>query len=119
MKMKEETSRTAVAAPCDIYEENGKIILLFDMPGVSREGLSIHVENDELRIEGRRAREEARNGDYLVREIHDRDFYQAYSLDSTIDKNAIEAALTNGQLKVTLSIKESEKPRKIQVKTAE
>ena len=114
MKTKETANSRVVAAPCDIFEENGRIILRIDMPGVTKEGLSVHIEDDELRIEGKRLREDVK-GTYLIREIPDCDFAQAYTLDSTIDKNAIQAVLENGQLLVTLSIKESEKPRTIAV----
>ena len=117
MKAKDDMKRRTVTAPCDIFEADGKIVLRIDMPGVTKEQLSVHVEDDELRIEGRRARGESSGGTYLIREIPDCDFVQAYTLDSTIDRDSIHAALVNGQLKVTLSVKESEKPRKIEVKT--
>ncbi|MBN2351043.1 MAG: Hsp20/alpha crystallin family protein [Spirochaetales bacterium] len=107
--------RKTTAAPCDIFEEGGKIMLRLDMPGVTKESLSIHVENDELQISGKRDAVAAGAGRYLVREIPDRDFYQAYTLDATIDRDKIEAELVNGQLIIALSLKESEKPRKIEV----
>jgi len=110
-----KTMRKTMTAPCDIYEDGGKIVLRLDMPGVTKENLSIHVENDELQISAKRESAPAGAGRYLVREIPDRDLYQAYTLDSTIDRNLIEAELVNGQLVIALSLKESEKPRKIEV----
>ncbi len=109
--------KRTMTAPCDIFEENGKIVMRLDMPGVDKNGLSVHVENDELQITGRRNGMDPSGARWLVREIPDRDYYQAYTLDSTIDRNKIEAELVKGQLVVTLSVKESEKPRKIEVLT--
>jgi HSP20 family protein len=111
----QQTARKTMTAPCDIYEEDGKIVMRIDMPGVTKDGLSVHVENDELQISGRRNGPDPGGARYLVREIPDRDFYQAYTLDSTIDRDKIQAELVKGQLILTLSIKESEKPRKIEV----
>ena len=110
-----KTMRKTMAAPCDIFEDGGKIMLRLDMPGVTKENLYIHVESDELQISATRDNAAAGVGRYLVREIPDRDFYQAYTLDSTIDRNKIEAELVNGRLIIALSLKESEKPRKIEV----
>jgi len=111
----QQKARKTMAGACDIFEEQGQILLRIDMPGVTRENLAVHVENDELQISGKRSPFPGGSGRYLVREIPDRDFYQAYTLDSTIDRNAIEAHLAKGQLIVTLSLKESEKPRKIDI----
>ena len=113
--MADTTRRKAIPACCDIYEEDGKILLTLEMPGVTKEGLEIHTEGDELTISGRRdaAKQE---GKYLTREIRDTDYFQKYTIDNTIDRDKIDAVLKNGILTVTLSIKESEKPRQITVK---
>jgi HSP20 family protein len=118
MKNMETNGRLYMTSPCDIVEEEGKILLRLDMPGVTRDNLTIRVENDELLIEGRRRNPDARDVHYLIRETSDRDFRQVFTLDSTIDRNAIDAKLENGQLILTLSLKESEKPRKIEIKTS-
>lgn len=107
--------RKTMTAPCDIFEEQGRIVLRIDMPGVEKGNLDVHVENDELRISGKRTNAGTGEGRSLIREIPDRDYLQAYTLDATIDRSRIEAELVKGQLIVKLSIKESEKPRKIEI----
>jgi len=114
--MAETTRRKAIPACCDIFEEDGKIILSLEMPGVTRENLEISTEGDELTISGRRDREKVPEGKYLTREIRDADYFQKYTIDSTIDREKIDAVFKNGILKVTLNLKESEKPRQITVK---
>jgi len=114
-QQEEKTMRKTMTAPCDIFEDQGKIILRIDMPGVTKENLTLRVENDELRITGKRAAPENSDGRRLIREIPDRDFFQAYTLDSTIDRGNIQAELVKGQLLITLSVKESEKPRRIDI----
>lgn len=120
MKAEElETKRKRITAPCDIVEEDGKIKITLDMPGVTRENLTVHIENDELQITGKRDNPGDKKAKHLVKEIPDADFYQAYTVDQTIDREKIEAVLSKGQLHLTLSIRESEKPRKIQVTSRE
>ncbi len=66
-------ARKTLPAYCDVYEEDGDIILRLEMPGVSREHLDIKVEGNELKISGKREPrdEKAR---YLMKEIYDADF---------------------------------------------
>jgi HSP20 family protein len=85
------------------------------MPGVTKEGLEINVENNQLEIFGKR-KESKVEGKYILRERQFGDFYQIYTIDETIDRNKIEASLENGNLLVTLHIKEAEKPTKVKVK---
>ena len=97
-------------------DEDGSIRLRLEMPGVSSDGLEIEMENRELRITGRR-RTQAPEGEYLLRERRDGSFYRAFTVDDTIDPDKVEATIEAGVLTVTLHRKESEKPRKITVKT--
>lgn len=99
---------------CDITDEEGKISVRVEMPGVSREDLEIRVDGDKLIIHGRK-KAAGGNGTYLLREIRDGDFLQEFTIDDTIDRNSINAVLENGVLHLTLGIKESEKPRKIEI----
>jgi HSP20 family protein len=95
---------------------DGNIVLRLEMPGVSRENLSIGLEPSELSIVGRRP--EARGeGEFLVRERPRGSFRQAYTLDDTIDPAKIDAVLEGGILTLTLHRKEAVKPRRITVRT--
>jgi HSP20 family protein len=101
-------------APCDIYKEGDKVVLRMEMPGVNKEGLSISIDDDLLVIEGRKELEDIQ-GEYRVREIKEGNFYHEFTLDDTIDRKDIDAAMDCGILTLTLKMKESEKPRTIKV----
>ena len=108
-------SRQTVQSCCDVFEKDGAITLRLEMPGVTKEGLSINIDGDRLEIRGRRDIAAKGQGTYLVREIRDADFYQVYTIDETIDRNRIDASMKNGVLLLKLTKKESEKPRRIQI----
>ena len=99
-----------------VHEADGKVIVELEMPGVTKDGLEIKIENNELHILGKRE-PMAKEGEYLIKERRDGDFYRVFTLDNTIDQDKIEASLNNGLLTITLGLKESEKPKLITVKT--
>jgi HSP20 family protein len=98
----------------NICTNQDEVLLSLEMPGVEKQDLELHIENNELSIIGRRKQQEA--GRYLIRERVQGDFRAVYTLDETIDQEKVDAVLENGVLTVTLHIKESVKPRKIQIK---
>jgi HSP20 family protein len=102
---------------CFICEEQeGVVTLKLEMPGVGKDQLDIDVDGNELQITGKR---EAGGGEgtYFMRERPSGTFRQVYTLDDTIDRSKIEASLEGGVLTLTLHRRESEKPRKITIKT--
>lgn len=99
-----------------IVEEKGGITLRLEMPGVKNEDIEIMMEGNELRVYGKRTIPEEK-GEYLLRERALGDFFQSYTIDNTINRDKINACMENGILTLTLEIKESEKPRKIPIKT--
>ena len=93
--------------------QDGRIRVVLEMPGVSHDGLDVRVENNELRIIGRRPRDT--EGKQILRERDHGDFLMTYTLDETVDASRIDAVLEKGILKLTLDVKEEVKPRTIQV----
>lgn len=116
MERNEElTNRRTVNPLSEIREENGKIILKVEMPGVPKDDIQISIENDQLRIFGAR-QEEKVEGTYLLRERNCGDFEKIYTIDDSIDRDSVDAKMENGVLQVSLSLKEEVKPRKIEIK---
>ena len=113
---KEQHTRKTIPAVCDIYHEEGSVTMTMEMPGVTKESLEIKVDNDLLIIDGKRSNFPS-DGEYLVKEIVDCDFYQEYTIDDTIDRDKIDAKIQNGIVTLSLGIKESAKPRTIEIKT--
>ena len=112
----EGKNRRVMSPVADICEAGGKVILRLEMPGVSKENLNVKIENDELIIEGKRESTDSK-GRFIIRERRNADFARRYTLDDTIDRDKVEAVMKNGVLHLTLHLKESSKPKKIEVKT--
>jgi HSP20 family protein len=110
-----ETRRPLVRPGCTVCETgDGRIQVKVEMPGVRQESLEVRIEGNELRVLGRRDDQEGFA--YLVRERRPGDFFQAWTLDETIDQSKVEAVLRNGVLTLTLDLKEQVKPRTIEIR---
>lgn len=109
-----ETRKETCLATCDICHDKEKVILNLEMPGVPKENLDIKVDGDLLVVHGAKATPRL-EGDFRVREISNRDYHHEFTIDDTINRESITASTDNGIVTITLGIKESEKPRKIEI----
>ncbi len=111
-----EQGRRCINPLSEIREEDGKVLLRIEMPGVAKEDLNIQLTNDELHIAATRSDSIEEEGEYLLRERPCADYDKVFTIDDTIDREKVEASMENGILYLTLYIKESVKPKKIEVK---
>jgi len=101
----------------DIIEEESRLVLLADMPGVTAEGVDIHYERGQLTIHGRVAPRQNPDTDYLLQEYGVGDFHRRFEIGEGIDANGIEAELRDGVLRLHLPKTQEVLPRRIAVKT--
>lgn len=100
---------------CSVFEEDGKVRLTVEMPGVNKEGLEVSVEKNELVISGR-GKEPKTEGSYLIRERRTGQYRKRFIIDETIDREKIEASMADGVLTLVLNTKEAAKPRRIEIR---
>jgi HSP20 family molecular chaperone IbpA len=109
------SQRPAVAAKVDVYENAKEILLVADLPGVSKDDLTIQVDADTLTVEGRRSA--AVSGSLVAAEYRPFDFRRTFTVPPGIDREKIEAELQAGVLRLHLPKEERVQPRKIPVRT--
>ena len=100
--------------PANIREEHDAYLLELEMPGVSKSGIEVTVEHNELTIVGHRSDTEPQ-GEVVYRESRHGDYRRTFEIDASIDTAKIAAKMEQGILKLTLPKAESLKPRKITV----
>ena len=103
-----------VSPAVNILENKDGYVIEAEMPGVNKDGLEITVEDNELTILGRRAKN-GFNGDTLYRESVEADYRRSFELDPVIDADKIEAKVEQGLLTIRLPKSEQARPRKIVV----
>ena len=104
----------SVVPQVNIVETKDSFLLEAEMPGVSKEGLQVLLEGNELTIVGRR-QTGVPGATPLYRESSPRDFRREFVLDPSIDTSKLTATIEQGLLTLTLPKTEKVKPRKIQV----
>ena len=100
----------------DIFESEGNITVLADMPGVASDGVTIDLENNELKIMGEVEEQGSVKERYLLREYNTGRFHRHFTLSDRIDQNKITASMKDGVLRLVLPKAETAKPRRIEVK---
>jgi HSP20 family molecular chaperone IbpA len=102
-----------VTPPVDIYETDKAHVVLMDVPGATREGLDIFVEQNQLTVRARVSHEERPK--VAHREFRLRDYYRVFTLVDEIDTGRISASLNDGVLRVELPKSARAQARRITV----
>ena len=105
--------------PVDIYEDEKKVVIKLEVPGIEEKDLDVRVENNTLTIRGERkfeAEEKEENFHRIERSYGT--FYRAFTLPTTVDAEHVEAKYSAGVLKVELKKKVEAQPKQIKVNVA-
>ena len=112
----ERTRASRVYAPkVDIYSDELGIAILADMPGVDENNVDILLEKDVLTISGFVTADEPEGYDLSYGEYGIGDFRRSFTLMEEIDRDSIEASISNGVLRVYLPKAPEAQARKIAV----
>ena len=101
----------------DVYEDEQKLLLKFEVPGIRPEDLDIRVEGRMLTVRGQRKWESGQKEENYHRiERRFGSFVRTFTLPSTVDAENVQAESEHGVLQLTLNKKPEAKPKQIQVK---
>ncbi len=103
----------------DIYETPETILLVMDMPGVCSDCSHVNIVDDELVVTGHVTHGEDEDNYVLYREYDVGHYHRHFGLPETVDRNGIEAVISNGVLTVSMPKVEKVRPRRIPIKYAE
>jgi HSP20 family protein len=84
----------------DLEEEDDTYVLRVEVPGMSRDDLEVHLEGDQLVIEGERREENKRRR--RMSEIYYGHVYRTMTLPQDADPEGIKTRLRRGVLEVTI-----------------
>ncbi len=100
----------------DVYEDEKKVILKLEVPGIAEKDLDVSVENNTLTVKGERkfaAEEKEENFHRIERRYGS--FYRAFTLPTTVDTESIDAKYDAGVLRLELKKKPEAQPKQIKV----
>jgi HSP20 family protein len=103
----------------NVWTNEDGAVLTAELPGMNPDDLEISVVNETLTLSGNRVGDEVpENVKYHRQERRSGQFTRTFQLPFTVEVEQVEAVFKNGVLHLSLPRAESEKPRKIAVKTA-
>jgi HSP20 family protein len=107
---------TPLTPPVDIAEDAEGIRLTADMPGVSKDHVSIGVEGDTLTIEGVVTLGETAQLQPVYQEVGVAQYRRSFVLSRDLDTERIQAQMRNGVLTLRVPKREEARPRRIEVR---
>jgi HSP20 family protein len=110
--------RDAVRPPVDVHEDEQRITLRADLPGVASSGLHVAVDGNVLTIEAEASLETAKDMKVAYAEARSPYYVREFTLSNELDTGAIQAELRDGVLTLNIPKREHAKPRKIDVQAS-
>jgi HSP20 family protein len=114
---REETlNNTSFAPPVDVYEDEHRVHLKIEVPGVDEKDIDVRIENNVLTVHGERKFEKEEKQENFRRvERQYGSFTRTFTLPTTVDAEKVAASYDKGILKIALPKKAEAKPKQIKV----
>jgi len=114
---KTPNAESVLRPPVDIYETGEGIVLHADMPGVSKERLSLRVEGNNLLVEGSIGIAPQEQMTALYADVRSTLYRRSFALSQELEADKIDANLKDGLLTVRIPKRAELRPRRIEVKS--
>jgi HSP20 family protein len=112
----ESLTSTSFAPAVDVYEDEHKVSLKIEVPGIDEKNIDVRVENNTLTVSGeRKIEKEEKEENYRRVERQYGSFVRTFTLPPTVDTEHVTANYDKGVLNVTLPKKAEAKPKQIKV----
>ena len=111
----QELDTRALVPLVDVSEDASGITLTADLPGASRETLSLNVDGDTLTIEAPISLDAPAELQAVYAEVRSGRYRRSFTLSRELDSQRIDATLKDGVLTLRLPKLEQARPRRIEV----
>ncbi len=106
----------AWSPPVDIYETDEALIMKAELPGFSKEDISIELKENTLIMRGeRRRQDEVKEGNYHRMERVYGAFQRSFLLPTTVEQDKVKASYKDGILELHLPKVPAAQPKRIAV----
>lgn len=102
--------------PVDIYETDDALVLEVELPGVSKDEVSVELHEHTLTLSGERTRKPSvKGGHYYREEGRYGAFQRAFRLPTSVDQAKVQATCKDGVLALRLPKREAARPQGIPI----
>jgi HSP20 family molecular chaperone IbpA len=99
----------------DIFETESAMTVILEMPGVEKKDVSVALEEDVLRVEGKIDYSKYEGMQPVYTEYNVGHYARGFTLSGRFDREAITAQLEDGVLTLTLPKAKEAMPRRIAI----
>lgn len=97
-------------------EKDGKYILTAELPGISREDVSVSIDKGVITLTGKKESErEEKGAEYYLKETRYGSFTRSFRLPGEVNEETVDAVYKDGVLTVVMEKTEESKTKKIEV----
>ncbi len=114
----QSTVENTLLPPVDVIEDSAGITLLADLPGVSKDKLTLQLEKNRLTIEGDVGIDLPQEMQSTHAEVRLPRYRRVFTLSSELDSEKASAELKHGVLKLHIPKAQHAQPRRIQINVA-
>ncbi len=109
------TTSTGIYPPVNIFEKNGDMVVVAELPGIKKDKLQVQVKGNTLQIAGERTINYGENISYHRAERNSSKFDRTLKLPINIEADHVKAEFKDGLLVISLPRAESDKPKQITI----
>ncbi|KHE94112.1 MAG: Hsp20/alpha crystallin family protein [Candidatus Scalindua rubra] len=109
------TTNRGVNPSVNIFEKDGEMVLIAELPGVKKEDLNIEVKGNTVRLAGERTIEYGEDISYHRIERDSSKFDRTLRLPVNVEADRVNAEYKDGLLVLSLPRAESDKPKQITI----
>ncbi len=112
----EEMAQGSWIPPVDIYETKDSIVLNIELPGVTKDDMTLEVKDSTLTIRGeKKVEKDLKEESFHRMERTYGSFMRAFTLPSTVQQEKVKAKFKDGILEIQIPKAEEAKPKQIKV----
>jgi HSP20 family protein len=104
-----------ITPTADVYETGDAFVVKLDLPGATKESISISVEPSTLSVRATVQPHHHESASLLSHEIGNKHYHRDFNLGEGIDQNGVKADFLNGVLTITLPKTEWMKAKEIKI----
>jgi HSP20 family protein len=101
----------------NFYEKEGKYYLRADLPGMSKDDISITLDKGIVTVRGKKEEtKEEKGANYYLKESAYGSFSRSFRLPSEVDEEKVNAVFKDGVLTLEMTQKSETAAKKVQIK---
>ena len=100
----------------DIYEDDDGITLQLDVPGASKDRLTLQVNRDRLDVEADVRIEMPQNMEAVYADLRSTRYQRTFALSGELETDKVDASLKDGVLTLRIPKRAEIRPRRIEVR---